>query len=72
MLLQSVTGIREDINEIKEELHQELPRRYASKWVQHAITFVFSTIGVAIIGALLGLVLIQPTRAVFLYLTGAI
>ena len=57
------------IKKALEEMRGDLPQRYAAKWTQHVVAFMLSTAGVAILGALLGLILIKPTLVAFAYIT---
>jgi len=42
------------------ELKQEMPKRYAQRWVQTVVTFILSGLGAVIIGAIMGLILTKP------------
>jgi len=70
-LLAKLSNDIEWIKDTLKDMKAETPKRYASKWVQNVVTLVLSTTGIAIMGALLGLILIKPTQAFFALIVGA-
>lgn len=53
-----VQYIKESVLEIKQILVQN-EQRYAAKWVENAMKVVVYVVGVAVLGALLGLVIVK-------------
>jgi len=55
-----IANIKEDVAEIKKDLKEfilESDKRFAGKWVERVLVGVATTIGLAIIGALMALLL---------------
>lgn len=60
-------GLVKDVSEIKGELHdfiKSADSKYAPKWVANALTLVITTVMLAVIGALVALVVINPDTTV--------
>ena len=51
-----------DVRHIKLYL-DKMSKRYAAKWVEQVVAFTLSGVGVAIIGALMGMILIPKVMA---------
>lgn len=65
-----LSELSNDVKWIKEALAKQ-DERYAAKWVQQIFTGGIGMILIAIIGAVLGLILISPTKAFFEMIVGS-
>ena len=61
-LMEKLGKIESDISWIKLYL-DKMSKRYAAKWVEQVVAFTLSGVGVAIIGALMGTILIPKVMA---------
>lgn len=62
VMKEDIKHIKGDISELKETLNKFIDGadgKFAGKWVESAWKFVFTAVGTAVLGAILGLIIIK-------------
>ena len=61
--IQLLAELRTDMKWVRSILEGQ-DKKYSARWVQNVVTLVMSAGGVAIVGAVLGLIILKPTFAI--------